>query len=230
MADPAGSKDTPRIYVLAGVNGAGKSSIGGAALRSFGADYFNPDEAARSLVAVRPTLGQREANSLAWQQGKSLLEMAIAKRLDFAFETTLGAATIPGLLRNAAKAGIAVHIWYVGLASADLHVGRVRARVAKGGHDIPETDIRRRFNHSRLNLIDLLPRLAALRMFDNSEAADPLAGKAPALKLVLHMEGGKILNAAGLQQTPDWAKPIVAAALKLRGAGSGDPAGAKKRR
>jgi len=36
------SPETPRIYILAGVNGAGKSSIGGAAFRAFGADYYNP--------------------------------------------------------------------------------------------------------------------------------------------------------------------------------------------
>ncbi len=205
-----------RIYVLAGVNGAGKSSIAGAAFRNAGADYYNPDEAARKLRQSRPALAQREANSLAWQQGKRLLEKAIEGRLDFAFETTLGAATIPALLRDAASRGFAVNIWYVGLSSVELHVARVRARVARGGHDIPEADIRRRYEHSRLNLIDLLPHLAALRMYDNSVEAALAEGKPPELTLVLHMEKGRILNAAALRGTPDWAKPIVAAAMKMR--------------
>ena len=210
MAGPA------RIYVLAGVNGAGKSSIAGAAFRNAGADYYNPDEAARKLRQSRPALAQREANSLAWQQGKRLLEKAIEGRLDFAFETTLGAATIPALLRDAASRGFAVNIWYVGLSSVELHLARVRARVARGGHDIPEADIRRRYEHSRLNLIDLLPHLAALRMYDNSVEAALAEGKPPELTLVLHMEKGRILNAAALRGTPDWAKPIVAAAMKMR--------------
>ncbi len=205
-----------RIYVLAGVNGAGKSSIAGAAFRNAGADYYNPDEAARKLRQSRPALAQREANSLAWQQGKRLLEKAIERRLDFAFETTLGAATIPALLRDAASRGFAVNIWYVGLSSVELHLARVRARVARGGHDIPEADIRRRYEHSRLNLIDLLPHLAALRMYDNSVEAALAEGKPPELTLVLHMEKGRILNAAALRGTPDWAKPIVAAAMKMR--------------
>ena len=207
---------SPRIYVLAGVNGAGKSSIAGAAFRNAGADYYNPDEAARRLRQSRPALAQREANSLAWQQGKRLLEKAIAGRLDFAFETTLGAATFPALLGDAASRGFAVNVWYVGLSSAELHLARVRARVARGGHDIPEADIRRRYEHSRLNLIDLLPHLAALRMYDNSVEADPAEGRPPELGLVLHMEKGRILNAAALRGTPDWAKPIVAAAIKMR--------------
>ena len=205
----------PRIYVLAGVNGAGKSSIGGAAFRAFGADYYNPDEAAGTLRTGNRHLTQIQANAAAWQQGRGLLERAIRERLDFAFETTLGASTIPRLLAEAASTGIEVHVWYAGLASPELHIERVRARVRRGGHDISETEIWRRYEHSRLNLIDLLPKLAALRVFDNSVDADPSIGKAPVPALVLEMAHGKIVGPTDLSQTPEWAKPIVAAALKL---------------
>jgi len=206
----------PRIYVLAGVNGAGKSSVGGAAFRASGADYFNPDEAARRLISAHSAPTQAEANARAWQLGKHLLECAIAGGLDFAFETTLGANTISGLLREAAQKGIEVYVWYAGLSSPALHIARVKARVKKGGHDIPEADIRRRYQHSRLNLIHLLPHLAALRVYDNSADADPAAGRAPEPVLVLHMERGRILNKEDLPGTPDWARPVVAAALQLR--------------
>ncbi len=205
----------PRIYVLAGVNGAGKSSLGGAAVRDLGGEYYNPDEAAHRLMVAHPRLGQTEANSKAWLIGKNLLEIAIANRLDFAFESTLGASTIPALLREAAQKGFEVHVWYAGLSSPELHLARVKSQVQKGGHDIPEADIRRRYEHSRLNLISLLPHLAALRVYDNSADADPATGRAPEPVLVLHMERGEILNPADLSNTPDWAKPLVAAALKL---------------
>jgi predicted ABC-type ATPase len=203
-----------RIYVIAGVNGAGKSSIGGAAFRGYGGDYYDPDEAARRLRAARPGFDTAEANSAAWLQGNRLLQRAIAERLDFAFETTLGGNTITRQLAAAAREGIAIHMWYVGLASAELHIRRVRARVRRGGHDIPEAVIRRRFEHSRLNLVSLLPALAALRIYDNSVEADPASGRAPAPVLVLHMERGRILNPADLPRAPAWAKPIVAAAMK----------------
>ena len=205
----------PRIYVLAGVNGAGKSSIGGAAIRAFGSEYFNPDEAARQLIAANPKLTQSEANGAAWQHGRRLLERAIAERLEFAFETTLGANTIPRLLAQAAAQGIEIHLWYVGLSSPELHLARVRARVRKGGHDIAEADIRRRYEHSRLNLIHILPQLTRLRAYDNSAEANPSTGKAPTPRLVLHMEHGKIAGPADLSKTPEWAQPIVAAAVKL---------------
>jgi predicted ABC-type ATPase len=204
-----------RIYVLAGVNGAGKSSIAGTMFRNLGADYFNPDEAARKLMAANPGMDQAAANGAAWQQGRSLLERAIAENLDFAIETTLGGSTITRLLAEAAARGFAIYVWYVGLASPELHIRRVRSRVRQGGHDIPEQAIRRRFEHSRLNLIALLPALAALRMYDNSTEADPAAGRTPALVPVLIMEHRKILNPGDLTKTPDWAKPIVAAAIKL---------------
>jgi predicted ABC-type ATPase len=201
--------------VLAGVNGAGKSSIGGAMIRASGADYFNPDEAARSLIAANPGLHQTEANAVAWRQGKRLLERAINERLDFAFETTLGGSTMPRLLAEAASDGIEVRVWYVGLGSPEAHIARVRQRVRSGGHDIPETDIRRRWRHSRLNLVQLLPLLTELRVYDNSADADPAAGQPPQPTLVLHMEGGRIIGPPDLSSTPSWAKPIVAAALKL---------------
>ena len=206
---PTGS----RIFVLAGVNGAGKSSIAGATFRAHGAAYFNPDEAARRLRTANARLNQTEANALAWQQGRRLLERAIAERLDHTFETTLGGHTLPRLLAEAAAAGIAVHVWYAGLASPELHIGRVRSRVQRGGHDIPEEAIRRRYQHSRLNLIELMPRLAALRLYDNSAEADPAAGAVPQPVLLLHLDHGRIVAPTDLSGTPDWARPIVAAAL-----------------
>lgn len=204
----------PRIHVLAGVNGAGKSSIGGATVRQHGGEYFNPDEAARALMEANSALTQTDANSAAWRQGVQLLQRAIEERLDFAFETTLGGNTITDLLTQAAEQGIEIHVWYVGLSSPELHIARVQARVSQGGHDIPEETIHRRYEHSRLNLIELLPHLTTLRMYDNSVDADPVAGLTPKPALVLHVEGGKILGPQDFASTPDWAKPIVAAAIK----------------
>ncbi len=163
----------PRIYVLAGVNGAGKSSIGGAAFRHRGIDYYNPDEAARELREKHPELTSTESNAFAWQKGREMLERAIREQRDFVFETTLGGNTIPRLLGEAAKSGIEVSVWYVGLKSPELLV------------------------------------------FDNSEQAEPEDGR-PIPRLVLHLEAGRILGPEDLSQTPDWAKPIVAAALQAR--------------
>jgi predicted ABC-type ATPase len=214
----ANGAPTPCIYALAGTNGAGKSSIAGAMLLRTGVEFFNPDQATRLILARNPGATQADANSTAWQQGKRLLERAIAERLTFAFETTLGGNTIAALLERALASGIEVRIWYVGLTTPELHLARVRARVAKGGHDIPEAQIRARYDSSRLNLIRLVPKLTELRVYDNSTDADPHTGAAPEPQLLLHMVRGKIVRSGVLAQTPEWAKPILTVAMKAAAA------------
>lgn len=204
------------IYVLAGTNGAGKSSIAGEMFRKAGADYFNPDEAAKRILAVNPTINLAKANILAWNEGKRMLERSISERLNFAFETTLGGRTITSLLQAALLAEIEVRIWYEGLSSPEQHIRRVRARVAEGGHDIPEAIIRQRYDNSRINLIGLLPRITELKLYDNSEEANPSSGIAPEPRLILHLVKGQVVEICDLSTVPEWAKPVVAAALKFQ--------------
>lgn len=202
------------LYVLAGVNGSGKSSIGGATFESCGVVYYNPDAAAKKLKAIHPDMTQPIANGHAWKLGKEMLEKAIRRRETFAFETTLGGKTITSLLIDAAKAGVKVKVWYAGLNSADLNIARVKARVDSGGHDIPEEAIRRRWDGSRRNLLKLLPYLDSLRLYDNSEEADPKEGNQPQPKLLLHIEEKKLVG-PDLSDAPEWAKPIIEAALNI---------------
>jgi predicted ABC-type ATPase len=199
------------IFVLAGPNGAGKSSVAGQAFIEAGGTFHDPDRlTARYLAAGFPL---DEANARAWQQGREQLERAIREHLDFAFETTLGGRTITGLLLDAAERGLRIRMWYVALASPELHIQRVRDRVARGGHDIPEHTIRRRWDSSRQNLIRLLPHLSELAVWDNSAQADPQAGEPPRPALILSMQDAVIRYLCPLEDVPMWAKPIVTAAL-----------------
>ena len=91
---------------------------------------------------------------------------------------------------------------------------RVEARVRRGGHAIAPELTERPFEQSRINLIDLLPHLTELRVHDNSVDADPTTGKFPKPKLLLHMKAGKIQNLDDLTSSPEWAKPIIAMALR----------------
>jgi predicted ABC-type ATPase len=186
----------------------------GATLLQQGVQYFNPDHAAQRILSSNPGIPQVEANSAAWHEGKRLLLRAITEKLDFAFETTLGGRTIANLLDQALSEGIQVRIWYVGLDSVERHIARVRSRVAQGGHDIPAERIRERYTQSRLNLIRLLPRLTELLLYDNSEEADPRSST-PEPRLILRLVQGKVRETCELIHVPDWAKPILAAALKL---------------
>lgn len=203
-----------RLFVLAGVNGAGKSSIGGAALQASGAEFFNPDVMAAQLRAEQPGLSATQANGQAWTLGRRGLEQALAQGLTYAFETTLGGASIARLLLDGAQAGAQVHVWFAGLATPELHLRRIAARVAAGGHDIPEAKVRERFDASRSNLVKLMPHLASLRVYDNSFEAPPGAGRRPQPVLLLHMQAGRAVAHAPLRSVPAWAKPLLAAALR----------------
>lgn len=206
----------PRIFVLAGVNGAGKSSIGGAALRNIGMDWFNPDTFTRQLME---TTGSplASANAAAWQEGVRRLDHAIASGCDFAFETTLGGTTIPAKL-HAAAVTHDVLMWFCGLDTPEHHLVRVRFRVSRGGHDIPEAKIRERCVSSIANLVALLPHLARLHVYDNS--VDAIPGSAtPDPSLLLQMQHGRIacpIDVVTLKRTPDWAKPVLEAALSIQ--------------
>lgn len=205
----------PVLYVLAGVNGAGKSSIGGHLLQRAGLNWFNPDGFARELVAATGC-DPSEASAAAWQEGLRRLDAAVANGTHHAFETTLGGHTIASRIR-AATGSHDVLIWFCGLPSPEAHLARVKARVAAGGHDIPEAKIRARYPASLENLIALMPHIHHLQIHDNSREAAP--GEAvPDPVLLAEMAEGKLVwptSPAKLKRTPDWAKPLLEAALSL---------------
>lgn len=197
------------IFVLAGVNGAGKSSIGGSAIRAAGQDWYNPDEFARAMREQFPDRPLADINSQVWHEGRRRLEAAIRDKTDFAFETTLGGSTMTNTLLDAIAAGVPVSIWYCGLASAEQHIERVAARVARGGHDIPADLIRSRYKTSMRNLCRLAPGLHQLAVYDNSEPLDERLR--PNIRRLLHVNNGEIRVLD--KNMPDWAKPVAAVCL-----------------
>ena len=205
----------PVLFVLAGVNGAGKSSIGGMLLEQAGSTWFNPDSFARELMAATGC-NQEAASAQAWDESVRRLDEATAHGRNYAFETTLGGHTITEKIL-AATSTHDVLVWFCGLASPEQHIARVKLRVANGGHDIPEAKIRERYPRSLCNLIALMPHLAHLKVYDNSTEAGP--GEAvPDPVLLLEMSHGQItwpLEPAEMRKTPDWAKPLVEAAFNL---------------
>ncbi len=88
---------------------------------------------------------------------------------DFAFETTLAGRSYVPLLRGVKRAGFRLHMFYLWIPSPELALLRIRYRVASGGHNVPERDVRRRFGRTLGNLFKLYrPLLDTLHFFDNS--------------------------------------------------------------
>lgn len=210
------AKKPGTINVLAGVNGAGKSSVLGREIReSKLGRFFNPDEYARNLRKLNPAMDQSDANILAWERSKKALEDAIANDENYTFETTLGGNSITNILIAAGSNGTHIRILYVGLATVEQHIERVDARVAAGGHPIPEEKIRERYDTSRQNLIKLLPAIESLAVYDNS--LDVTSVKGNTAMQVLRVEQQRVLyptTKEDIAATPDWAKPIVMAAIQ----------------
>ncbi|MFC1707586.1 AAA family ATPase [Planctomycetota bacterium] len=160
----------PRVIVIGGPNGAGKSTLAPVLLRDrLGLNEFvNADTIARGLSAFAP-------ERVAFQAGRVMLQRLrdlAAARSTFAFETTLASRSYAAWLRQLAVTGYAVEVIYLWLRSSDLAVERVRQRVRRGGHDIPEADIRRRYDRGRINFIELYsPMASTWVVLDNSETA-----------------------------------------------------------
>ncbi|MBV6304496.1 hypothetical protein KVP10_06335 [Candidimonas humi] len=205
----------PVLYVLAGVNGAGKSSIGGHLLTRAGLAWYNPDDFAR-VLASDYEVAQEQANIEAWQESVRRLRQAMAKRSSFAFETTLGGQSITQYLLQACETHD-VMIWYCGLRDPQLHLDRIRQRVQNGGHDIPQAKVHQRWTSSLKNLIILMPSLAHLRVYDNSTQYE-IGQAIGEPKLLLEMCAGKRLYPVTLVEaadTPEWAKPVLEVAFEL---------------
>lgn len=160
--------EKPVVIVLGGINGAGKTTSSQALLADQLAVmcFVNADMIARGLNAIRP-------ESAALQAGRVMLtrlrELA-TDQADFAFETTLSGKTYLPFLRSLRENGYAVELYYFWLRSADLAVSRVRARVRRGGHDVPEDTIRQRYQRSLINFWTGYRHEAdAWFVYDNSE-------------------------------------------------------------
>jgi hypothetical protein len=134
-----------------------------------------------------------------------------------AFETTLGGRTVAAKIREATNTHDVI-VWFCGLATPEQHIRRVAARVRAGGHDIPESRIRERYPQALLNVVELMPHLTSLRVYDNSAEVGP--GEAvPDPFLVLDMADGVLVFPAAdsvkvLGRTPNWAKALVEAAFR----------------
>jgi predicted ABC-type ATPase len=97
------------------------------------------------------------------------IDLFAQRRADFGFETTLSGRSYLRLIRRLKDQGYAVHFFFLWLPEVNLALSRIKDRVSEGGHDVPETDVRRRFDRSIKNFLDLYRPLGdSWLLFDNS--------------------------------------------------------------
>ena len=133
----------PRLYIISGCNGAGKTTASYSLLPEMldCSEFVNSDEFAKGLSPFNPEKASIQASRFMLMKIRYLLK----KQKDFAVETTLATRTLLKTVRMAQNAGYTVTLLYFWLNSPELAIERVRARVEAGGHDIPEETVRRRY-------------------------------------------------------------------------------------
>lgn len=158
----------PRVVILGGINGAGKTTASRAVLQDVLQipTFVNADAIARGLNGLNPEAESFRAGRLMLQEMHRLVEA----RADFAFETTLSARTYAVWLKTLRVLGYEVYLYYYWLDSPELAITRVAARVKRGGHHVPDADVRRRYARSVKNFIELYRPVADhWEVYDNSD-------------------------------------------------------------
>ncbi len=156
---------------------------------------LDPDAIARSLQEASAK-GSSDIDA-----GRKVLleaEDLIQNRQSFTVETTLSGATYLRMAVRAKEAGFTVLAFFVGTSSVEINLERVRARVKKGGHDVPEEDQRRRYPRTLLNMRKMLPVVDLALIFDNST------------------DKGHILVAVGHPGFMTWFEPVPEWAERFR--------------
>jgi predicted ABC-type ATPase len=158
----------PTVYVIAGPNGAGKTTFAAKFLpnKVKCREFLNADLIAAGLSPFAPETQDMRAGRLLLERISELSEL----RVDFAFETTLSGRTHSRRLLTMKSQGYKVVLFFLWLPDPELAVARVESRVRQGGHNVPEADIRRRFDAGLRNLFRLYrPILDQWELYDASK-------------------------------------------------------------
>lgn len=165
--------DQPRVLIIAGPNGAGKTTFAREFLprEADCPEFVNADLIAAGLSPFRPEAAAYRAGRLMLRE----IDRLAASGGSFALESTLSGRTYVQRIHDWRGRGYVVELFFLSLPNADFAVSRVRQRVREGGHDVPETTVRRRFTAGLDNFERLYkPIVDAWALYDNSGIAPVL--------------------------------------------------------
>lgn len=148
-----------RYTIIGGVNGVGKSTLAGV-LKAVSADFG-------TLVDADKLALRHGGNFEGGREAVKLIRECVSRGDDFTQETTLSGGKTARTIAEAHENGYFVRLYYVALSSAEESVSRIKNRVRKGGHDIPEETVRRRFAKRFDDLMRILPLVDEAVLFDN---------------------------------------------------------------
>ena len=172
----------PRLYIIAGSNGAGKTIFAREFLPHYAEcpEFVNADLIAGGLSPFAPERAAIHAGRLMLEQ----IHFLSNRGLDFGFETTLSGRSYVKLLHHLKKKGYHIHLFFLWINSIKLALERIKIRVRSGGHNIPESIVRRRFSRGLYNFFNFYQMIVdSWVIFDNS---------ADTPKMIAYAESGKL--------------------------------------
>lgn len=165
------------LYIIAGPNGSGKTTFAREFLPVYAncSNFVNADLFAQAFAPFSPERAALKAGKLLLNEIHRLAEEGV----DFAFETTLSGKAYISFLKDLKRnKGYKIHLFFLWVPSVELALLRIKQRVTKGGHDVPELDVRRRFKRGIHNLFHIYrPLLDVWTIFDNSTTKPYLIAK-----------------------------------------------------
>lgn len=196
-----GASDRPRLLVVAGPNGTGKTTLTEQGLRHAwfqGCEYINPDLIARDEFGDwnSPTAVLQAA-----REAERRREACLATGRSLAFETVFSGSDKVDFLRRAMSAGFFVRLFFVGTSDPTINAARVARRVMQGGHDVPIPKIVSRYVRSLANCAEIAADVDRLYLYDNSQ-------EGAEARLVIRSAAGRLARQYG--EPPAWMAPIVA--------------------
>jgi predicted ABC-type ATPase len=174
----ARKRSKPRCIVIAGPNGAGKTTFARDYLPAIAGliHFVNVDLIAGGISPLRPELAAVTAGRLVLRE----LDRLVEAKADFAFESTLSGLRYAKRMRDWKTQGYSVEVAYLRLASPQLALSRVAARVKQGGHNVARSDVLRRYKRGWTNFLEVYRLLADdWAIYDNSEASPKLLERGP---------------------------------------------------
>jgi predicted ABC-type ATPase len=165
----------PVLIFLAGPNGAGKSTFFERYLADLGILYVNADRVAAAIRAAPSPAAVGDIDRRAFATTEGLRAALVHARIAFCTETVFSdpAGAKLRILADARARGFVVLLVFIGLASAELSIGRVVERVMQGGHDVPDAKLRARFPRTLKNLRAAIAVVDDAYLLDNSSVTQP---------------------------------------------------------